>query len=127
MSPIACKKLSKIHTLGSRPSANLASEVNADDLGALKLPRDVRHHVDRISASDTAGNHTETTSIRSVRVRTNHKSTRERVVLKDDLVDDARAGAPETHTVLKIACQRKDLKKVEDTIRTFAVAVAKKS
>jgi len=35
-----------------------------------------------------------------VRVSTNHKTTGERVVLEDDLVNDTRAGLPETEAVL---------------------------
>lgn len=88
------------HTLGSGPARKLAGKLDTNDLGSLQLPRKTGHDVDGVSTTNTNGSHTETTSIRSVRVSTDEKSTRESVVLKHDLVDDTRAGLPETDVVL---------------------------
>ena len=90
-----------LRTLGSCPAANLACEVDANDLGALELPWNVGHDVDSVGTTNTTCNHAETTSVGGVRVGTNHKSTGEGIVLQDDLVNDTRARPPETETVLK--------------------------
>ena len=87
-------------TLGSSPAANLSGEVNLDDLRALQLPRKARHDVNSIRTTDTARNHAETTSVRGVRVGTDHETTREGIVFEDDLVDDTRTWPPETKTIL---------------------------
>ena len=87
-------------TLGSCPSANLSSEFDTDDLWALELPRNTSHDINRICTTNTASNHAQTTSIWGVGVRSNHQSTRECVVLEDDLVNDAGTGFPEAHIVL---------------------------
>ena len=92
--------ITRRHTLGSCPSANLASQVDTDDLRALQFPRKTSHNVDSVSTADTASNHAETTSVGGVRVGTDHQTTGESIVLEDDLVNDTRAGSPEAHTVL---------------------------
>ena len=86
-------------TLGSGPARDLASEVDADDLGALELPRQIRHNVHSVRASHTARNHTQPTRVGRVRVGTNHQSTREGIVLQDDLMDDSGTRLPESDTV----------------------------
>jgi hypothetical protein len=48
----------------------------------------------------TDGSHAETTGVGSVRVSSDKKTTGESVVLEEDLVDDTRAGLPETDVVL---------------------------
>lgn len=89
-----------IPTLGGSPAGHLAGKLNTNDLGALELPREVGHDVDRIGTADTDGNHAETTGVGSVRVGTDHHTTGESVVLQHDLVDDTRARLPETDAVL---------------------------
>jgi hypothetical protein len=86
--------------LGRNPWVHLASNVDTDDLGSLKLERKTGHNIDGISTTDTDGDHTHTTSIGGVTVSTNHHTTREGVVLKDELVDDTRARTPVAHAVL---------------------------
>jgi hypothetical protein len=86
--------------LGGSPSAHLSVEVDTNDLGGLQLPRNTGHDVDSVGSSDTTGDHTETSSVRSVRVGSDHHETRESVVLEDDLVDDTGSRLPETNTVL---------------------------
>jgi hypothetical protein len=54
----------------------------------------------RLLTADTDSSHTETTSVGGVRVGTDEESTGESVVLEDDLVNDTRAGLPETNVVL---------------------------
>lgn len=116
------------HTLRGSPARELASEVDTDDLRALQLPGKVSHDINGISATNTASNHAETTSVRSMRVGTNHQTTRECVVLKDNLVDDTRTRTPETETVLRTndSLRNTYLRRNRGDI-TFAVAVAKKS
>lgn len=72
-------------TLRGGPATDLAGEVDTDPLRALELPGDVGHNVDGVGTTDTDSNHTETTSVRGVRVGTDHETTRESVVLEDDL------------------------------------------
>jgi hypothetical protein len=89
-----------IRTLGSSPARELASKLDTNDLGSLQLPRKTGHDVDGVSTTNTNGGHTKTTGVGGVRVGTNEESTRESVVLKHDLVNDTRAGLPETNVVL---------------------------
>ena len=90
----------ELRTLGSRPAANLASQIDTNDLRALELPRDVSHDVNGIGTANTARNHGETASVRDMRIRANHHTARECVVLEDDLMDDTRARLPELDTIL---------------------------
>lgn len=87
-------------TLGCGPAGETASKLDTNDLGGLKLPGETSHDIDGVSSTDTNGGHTETTGVGSVRVGTDHKTTGESVVLEDDLVNDTRAGLPETDVVL---------------------------
>ena len=94
-------RTSRRRTLGGSPATNLARQVNLDNLGALQLPGDTRHDINRIRTTDTASDHAETAGVGGVRVSTDHEATGEGVVLEDDLVDDTRARPPETETVLE--------------------------
>ena len=93
-------EVGRTRTLGGSPAANLASEVDLDDLGALQLPREASHNIDRVGTTNTASDHAETTSVRGVRIRTNHETAGEGIVLENDLVNDTGTGPPETKTVL---------------------------
>lgn len=75
-------------TLWSSPAANLAGQTNTNGLGALEFPRKVGHDINGISTSNTAGNHSETTSVGGVRVGTDHQTTWEGIVFENDLMDD---------------------------------------
>jgi hypothetical protein len=94
-------------TLRSGPSSDLALEPDTDNLGTLELPRDVGHDIDSVSSSDSARDHTETSSVRGVRIGSDHHSSGEGVVLEDDLMDDTGSGLPETDAVLKNVERRK--------------------
>lgn len=87
-------------TLGRSPARELSSELHTNDLGSLQLPGKTGHDVDGISTTNTNGGHTKTSSVGGMRISTNEESTGESVVLKHDLVDDTRAGLPETNVVL---------------------------
>jgi hypothetical protein len=87
-------------TLGRSPAAKTAGKLNTNDLGCLKLPGETSHDIDSISSTNTNGGHTKTTSVGSVRVGTDHKTTGESVVLEDDLVNNTGARLPETDVVL---------------------------
>lgn len=91
-----------MRTLRRCPASNLASKVYTDNLGALQLPGNICHDVDSISAANTTSNHTQTTSVRRVRISTDHESTREGIIFQNDLVDDTRTWLPETETILRI-------------------------
>jgi hypothetical protein len=91
------------HTFRGGPTANLACEVHADDLGALKFPRNTGHDIDSIRTTNTTRDHSQTTSIGRMRVGADHETTREGVVFKDNLMDDTRARFPESKTVLRNA------------------------
>lgn len=94
------KEFRNARTLGRSPASNFSGKVYTDNLGALKLPRNICHDVDSISTTNTTSDHTQTTRVRGVRVGTDHKSTREGIVFQNDLVDDTRARLPETETIL---------------------------
>ena len=87
-------------TLRSGPARHLASELDTNDLGGLELPGKVGHDIDGISTTDTDGSHTETTTVGGVGVSADQETAGESVVLEENLVDDTRAGAPETNVVL---------------------------
>ena len=109
-------------TLGSSPSSDLSLEPDSDDLRALKLPRDVGHNVDGIGSSNSTSDHTESSSVGSVRVGSDHESSGESVVLEDDLVDDTRSGLPESDSVLKKRNNRRkgEGREGEESQRSFA-------
>lgn len=86
--------------LGRGPARELASKLDADNIGSLEFPREVGHDVDGIGTADTNSSHAETTAVGGVGVSADEKTTRESIVLQDDLVDDTGAGLPETNVVL---------------------------
>ena len=88
-------------TLGGSPATNLARQVNLDNLGALQLPGDPRHDINRIRTTDTASDHAETAGVGGMRVGTDHETAGEGIVLEDNLVDDTGAWPPETEAVLR--------------------------
>lgn len=90
----------RIRTLRSSPPRKLAGKLDTEHLGCLQFPGETSHDIDGISTSNTNGSHTQTTGIGCVRVSTDKQSTGESVVLEDDLVNDTRAGLPETNVVL---------------------------
>lgn len=87
-------------TLGGSPAVELTSQLNTDDLGGLQLPGKVGHDIDSISTTDTDTSHTKTTTVGSVGVSSDEETTGESVVLKNNLVNDTGARAPETNVVL---------------------------
>lgn len=88
-------------TFGSGPTANLAGQVDTNDLGALEFPRDISHDVDGISTTDTTSHHSETTRIGGVRIGTNHEPTGEGIVLQNNLMNDTGTRFPKAKTVLR--------------------------
>jgi hypothetical protein len=94
------------HTLWSSPSANLSSKLDTDDLGAFEFPWNTSHDGNGNGTTNTTSNHTQTTGVRCVRVRSDHRSTGECVVFEDDLMNNARARFPESHIVLQSEMDR---------------------
>lgn len=86
--------------LGGSPAVKSTGELDTNDLGGLELPGEVGHDIDGIGTTDTNGGHTETGGVGGVGVSADEETTGESVVLEDDLVDDTRAGLPETNVVL---------------------------
>ena len=111
-------------TLGRSPARELASKLDTNNLGGLKLPGEVGHNIDGISTTDTNGGHTETTSVGSVRVSSDHETTREGVVLEDDLVNDTRAGSPETDVVLGASSGQEVVNLLVDVLGTGKILLA---
>jgi hypothetical protein len=93
--------------LRSSPAVELTSELDTNNIRGLKLPGEVGHDIDSIGTTDTNGGHTETTTVDSVRISTDKKTTREAVVLEENLVNDTRAGLPETDIVLGTGSRKK--------------------
>lgn len=89
-----------ILTLRSSPAVKLTSELDTNNVRGLELPGEVGHDINSISTTDTNGGHTETTTVDSMRISTDKKTTREAVVLEEDLMNNTRAGLPETDIVL---------------------------
>lgn len=86
--------------LGGGPAVKSTCELDTNDLGGLELPGEVGHDIDGIGTTDTNGGHTETGGVGGVGVSADEETTGESVVLEEDLVDDTRAGLPETDVVL---------------------------
>jgi hypothetical protein len=86
---------------GKIDAVECAREPHADELRIQHLPREARHHVHRIRATDPAGEHAEPAGVGRVRVRADHHAARERVLLEHDLVDDPRARSPEADAVAR--------------------------
>ena len=99
-------------TFGSGPARDLAGQVDADCLRAFNFPWQVGNDVDSVSASNTDSDHAEATSIRRMRISTDHQTTGEslsfgsddvdmtvnkaHIVLEDDLMNDTASWLPET-------------------------------
>ena len=90
----------KERTLGSSPSTNLSGQLDTDDFGALEFPWNTSHDVNSISTTNTTSDHSQPAGVWCVRVRSDHQSTWECIVLENNLMNDARAGFPESHIVL---------------------------
>ena len=87
--------------LRARPARQRAGQADADDLRPAHVEREAGHHVDGVGAADPDRHHAEPAGVRGVRVGADHHAAGERVVLQDDLVDDAAAGSPEADAVLR--------------------------
>ena len=88
------------NVLGRRPAPELAGEANADASGVHDLPRKAGHDVRAVRAANANGEHSQAAGVRGVGVGADHQAAREGVVLQHHLVDDTRAGFPESHAVL---------------------------
>ena len=62
--------------------------------------------------------------IRSVRIRPDHKSTRKRVVLKNNLVDNPRTRSPETNVVFGTRGGQEIVHFLIDVLRTSQVLIS---
>jgi hypothetical protein len=73
------------HTLRSGPSRDLTSKLDSNALRAFELPRKVSDDIDGISSSYSDSDHSKSSSVRGVRVGSDHESSGESVVLENDL------------------------------------------
>ena len=81
------------------PTAQLAGQVDADELGPAHVPREAGHHVDGVGAAHADGHHGEAAGVRGVAVCADHHPAGEGVLLEHHLVDDPGAGLPEAGAV----------------------------
>ena len=102
------RRIVDIRTIRGGPARQLTSELDTNDLRSLQLPGQIGHDVDGIGTTNTNGAHTQTTSVGGVGVGTDQETTGESIVLEKDLVDNTRAGSPETNVVLG-ACGGKEV------------------
>src|SRR4029079_9851790 len=89
--------------LGCGPTGETADEAYADVLRHPEVEGPTRHHVDRVTAADTDGDHPEATRVRRMRIGSDHHAAGERVILEHDLMDDPAPGLPEAEAVLRCA------------------------
>ena len=82
-----------------RPAAERTGEADTNDLWPPHIPWEARHDIDGVCTTYADRDHSESASIRGVRVGADHHSARECVVLEHYLVNDSRTGAPETNSV----------------------------
>ena len=65
----------------------------------FQFPFHTGHHIHRIGTADTDSNHTQTTCIGCMRVRSYHHSTRKCIIFQYYLMYNTRTQLPETDTV----------------------------
>ena len=86
--------------LGAGPTAHLAGQLDADQFGEFQLPGHAGHDVHGVGTAHTDGDHSQTTRIHGMAIRSDHHAAWEGVVLEHHLVDDAGAGLPEPDAIL---------------------------
>jgi hypothetical protein len=111
-------------TFGSGPATQFTGQLNTNNLGGLQLPGKTSHDVNGVGTANTDGGHAESSSVGSVRVGTDEQSTRESVVLKDDLVNDARSGPPETNVVFGARCGQEVVDLLVDVVGASQILCA---
>ena len=67
--------------------------------GHFQFPFHTSHHIYCIGTTNADGNHTQTTCIGRMRIRTYHHSTREGIIFQYHLMNDTRTRLPEADTV----------------------------
>ncbi|MCG3120622.1 MAG: hypothetical protein ALAOOOJD_03403 [bacterium] len=81
------------------PAVHFTFEMHADEARPFQFPRNAGHHIHRIRAADTDGNHAKAAGIGRVRIRADHHAARKSVIFQHDLVDDAGARIPKADAV----------------------------
>ena len=89
--------------LRRNPAISLTLEVDTKDVRRFELPRCASHCVNCIRATHTDGKQTQTSGIRRMGISAQHEYTRGGIVLKDDLVNDARTWSPELDSYYKMS------------------------
>lgn len=109
--------------LRSGPAGHLTGKLDTNHLGSLQLPGKTSHDIDSIGTTDTNSSHSKTTSVGGVRVGTDHQTTRESVVLQDNLVNDTGTGLPETNIVLGGGTSQEIINFLVDLVGTSKILV----
>ena len=81
--------------LRRNPAISLTLEVDAKNVRRFELPRCASHCVNCIRTSHTDGKQTQTPGIRRVGISAQHEYARGGIILKDNLMNDARTWSPE--------------------------------
>ena len=107
--------------LRAAPARKCSGELDADDFWPTHVERETSHDVNSVCATNTNGNHAESACIWCVAVGTNHHSAGECVVLKNDLVDDSAARAPEANAKLCAHAAKEVVHLTVDVVCVFEV------
>jgi len=111
------------NVLGTGPALELSREFHANDIGAFQLPWDVCHNVDSIGAANTNAQTTQTATVGSVRIGTDHQQAGEGVILENNLVDDAGSGIPETNAVFGTRGLQEIINLLVDILGAFQILI----
>ncbi|KAH3661168.1 hypothetical protein OGAPHI_006575 [Ogataea philodendri] len=87
------------YVLRRSPAVHFSGQFDSQNLWSLQFPWSSRQCVNSVCSTNSNSNGTQTTGIWSVRVCTEHHQTRNREVLKHDLVDDTGTRSPELDTI----------------------------
>ena len=106
---------------GRSPPRQLTGQMDSDELRVQHLPREVRHHVDRVGATDSAGKHAKATGVRRMGIGPDHHAARKRVVLEHDLMNDAGSRPPESDAIARRAAAQEVIDLAVGRLRGFHV------
>ncbi len=80
--------------------------MHADHFREFQFPCHSRHHIHGIRTADTDGDHSQSARVRRMRVRADHHSAGECIILKHNLMDNSRTRFPESDSVfVRNACE----------------------
>ncbi len=89
------------YIFGRSPTGQGAGKPDADDVRVLDLPGEPGHDVHGVGAADSGSEHSEAAGVRRMGIGADHHAAGKRIVLQDDLVDDAGPRLPEPEAVFR--------------------------